>query len=396
VISRLSIFAKIFIAFSGLALIPLVIVMALLTSNYEQMTQQLIGQAGANVSPEMAVHISQRVAQVTHDAYLMLAFVFLISAILVLFTAVFLSQSFSKPVRLLSAATRHLARGDFSMRLETDRQDEFGALVESFNRMADQLEDAHRRLETTNADLEGRVLLRTAELEMANLQLRAAADKMEETVRLKGDFLANLSHELLTPLQAVLGYAELLYDRIYGPLDGRQHEAVGRIRHNAQMLQRLISDIIDLAKVETGRMTLTIEQFSPGELVESIVQTLRPLFLTKRLELKCECAADLPATLSSDRGKVQHVLYNLLSNSLKFTNAGEVSLRVAGRDDGRRVTIEVRDTGIGIAPDKLATIFESFRQVDSSSTRTAGGAGIGLALTKQLVDLLGGDIEVES
>jgi signal transduction histidine kinase len=392
---RLGIFTKFFLAFCGLAIIPLLITTALIVSDYQQMAHQLQLKAVETSGAEMAVHTAEHVAHVTRDTFLLMAFILLISVILVFFVALYVSRSFSEPITALLQVTRHLGRGDFSVRLESTRQDEFGALAAGFNRMADQLETAQRQLAEANAELEDRVTQRTAELEMANLQLRATATRIVEAVRLKGEFLANLSHELLTPLHAVLGYSELALEGLYGPLGGRQTAAMQKLRDNAQTLRRLINDIVDLLKAEAGRMALAIEPFDARELIDSTMEMLRHLFVAKKLHLTREVAADLPH-LETDRGKVQHILYNLLSNALKFTREGNVTVRAYATPGGEKFVCEVEDTGPGIAPDKIPTIFQAYRQLDGSTTRPAGGAGIGLTLTKELVDLLGGEITVHS
>ncbi len=393
--SRLNIFAKLFLAFCALAIVPLLVTTGLLVSNYQEMTVKVQTETVANAPPGMPAYVGGRVADATREAYLLMAMILLIGVVLVVFAALVFSRLFTRPIDTLLQTTNTLAKGDFGVRLQTTRRDEFGALAAGFNRMADQLEEAQHRLEQANAALEHRVAQRTAELEMTNLQLRAATAKTEESVRLKGEFLANLSHELRTPLHVVLGYAQLLADGVYGPLAGRQTAALGKIRANAQILRRLINDIVDLLRAETGRLSLSIEEFDPRETIESIMSTLRPLFAAKGLAFAGELAPDLPP-MQSDRAKLQIVLYNLLANALKFTPAGSVALRAGvGPRDGW-LTFEVADTGPGIAPDQLPRLFQSFRQLDGSTTREAGGAGIGLSLTRQLVELLGGDIAVES
>jgi signal transduction histidine kinase/CheY-like chemotaxis protein len=393
--ARVNIFAKVFLAFSLLAVAPLMIATALVVSNYNDLGTQLVAQGGDGASSQLVAQLTERAARLSRDAFTLTTLIFMISAILVLFAALLLSRSFTAPINTLLQATRLLAKGDYDVRLEVSRRDEFGALALGFNRMADQLAEAHRWLASANVELESRVAQRTAELEMANLQLQTAAAKTEEAVRLKGEFLANLSHELLTPLHAVLGYSELLVEGVYGPPAPRQATALIKIRENAQTLRRLIGDIIDLLKVETGRMALTVESFDPRETLDTLCETLEPLFAARNLQFVSEYAPRLPR-LQTDRSKLQNVLYNLLSNALKFTEQGRVTLRAHFRPHEAQFVCEVSDTGPGIPPEQSATIFQDFRQVDGSTRRRAGGAGIGLALTRQLVELLGGRITVES
>lgn len=389
--SRLGIFTKIFLAISSVAIVPLLITNALVLSNY----QQLVGKISASEIGESDPGLMTFLTGETRDTYFLLAFIFLISAILVLFAALYLSRSFSQPLTTLLAATRHLARGDFDIRVDAFRGDEIGALAEGFNKMADQLEENRGRLEEANVLLENRVAQRTAELEMTNMQLEAAAQKMEEALLLKGEFLANLSHELLTPLHAMLGYSELLHEELYGSINDRQREALAKIRRGGQSLQRLVNELINLAKMEAREMTLSVETFHPGQMLTGLIHSLRPVFAAKRLLLRYEVPDELPR-LTTDRGKLQHVLYNLLSNAMKFTETGGVTVRASLADQGRQFVVEVADTGIGIEPGLLNSLFDKFRKVGIPADRAAGGRGLGLSLTKQLVETLGGEIGVTS
>jgi len=346
-------------------------------------------------TPDLAALITGTMARVSLDVFILVAVIILISLILVVFGALYLSREFSRPLNTLLEATGHLAEGDLDVRLESSRQDEFGGLALGFNRMAAQLKKARGELQEANVALENRVAQRTAELEVTNLELQASATKMQETMRVKSEFLANISHELLTPLHAMLGYAELLHEGIYGPLSEKQNDAVRRMENSAQTLRRLINDIIELARIETGRTTLTVEPFDAAEMLQDVLDSLRAVYGKKDLALRGELAPDL-TEFRTDRGKVQHVLFNLLSNAMKFTEQGSVTLLVRREADGEHAVLEIRDTGPGIAAEKLETVFEEFRQLDGSTTRRAGGAGIGLPLTKQLVEILGGEISVES
>jgi signal transduction histidine kinase/ActR/RegA family two-component response regulator len=394
-ISRLSIFSKIFLAIAGLATLPLLLVTALLVSSYQEMIATLESDLLPLSSARVAAAMSQSISHVSLDVFILVGVTILVSLVLVVFAALFLSREFSRPITALAEATRQAATGDLDVRLETTRQDEFGDLAAGFNRMASQLKEARAVLEEANVALENRVAQRTAELEITNFQLQATAAKTSETMRLKSEFLANISHELLTPLHAVLGYSELLGEGIYGALNQKQRESLGKIRSSSEMLQRLINDIIDLARIEAGRMTLAVESFAGGELLQSVADSLAPLFEKKGLTLVREFALDLPP-MRTDRAKVQHVLFNLLSNALKFTPTGSVTLHARADLDAARLIIEVRDTGPGISGDKVDAVFEGFRQLDGSTKRRAGGVGIGLTLTRQLVDVLGGDIFLQS
>ncbi len=392
---RLGIFTKIFLAVAGLALVPLFIGAALITSIYQDLVDQIVYDVVNVATPDTANHLMSHIADVHQNAYTLMFFILMISILLVSFAALYLSRSFSSPIRSLLDASRHIARGELDVRLSADRSDEFGLLAGEFNAMASQLEEAQENLESDNIDLERRVAERTAELTMANVELRSSAAQIQEANRLKSEFLANVSHELRTPLNAILGYTDLMLDGIYGEMQKQQLESLAKVRRNAESLLRLINDILDLSKIEAGRMSLSLEKFDPGELVRASLESVQPLFARSHLELRAEIAPDLP-TVEADRGKVQQALYNLLSNALKFTHEGGVTVRVYADEKQANVWFEVIDSGPGIEAAKLRSIFDQFRQIDGSTTRTVGGAGLGLALCKKLVNLLNGAIDVAS
>ena len=209
----------------------------------------------------------------------------------------------------------------------------------------------------------------------------------------KSQFLANMSHELRTPLNAILGYTELLVDGIYGELETRPRDVLERVQENGRNLLALINDVLDLAKIETGLVTLALEAYSIGELVNAVMAAMEPLARAKSLALVARIDAGAPPG-SGDARRLQQVLVNLVGNAIKFTDAGEVA--VAASVAGARFRITVRDTGPGISPVDQETIFEEFHQVDNSSTRSKGGTGLGLAISRHIVELHGGFLTVES
>jgi signal transduction histidine kinase/ActR/RegA family two-component response regulator len=346
-------------------------------------------------SIELGQHLLGHANQVHHDAFVLTGLLLLVSVILVVFAALYLSRSFSSPIKAMLTASAQMARGDLDVRLKAEQNDEFGELSEGFNNMARMLQQTQKHMEETNFHLERSVAERTAELTMANADLRASAAQILEANRLKSEFLANVSHELRTPLNAVLGYTDLLLDGIYGPLDEAKAESLRKVRRNSEALLRLINDILELSRVEAGRMAVTIETFDPADLATNSIASVRPLFDRKNLPLRAEIGRNLPR-VEGDRGKVQQVLFNLLSNALKFTARGHVIVRVFPSEDRQTVYFEVTDTGEGIPEDKLHFIFDQFRQLDGSTTRRAGGTGLGLALCQRLAQLMGGAIHVRS
>jgi signal transduction histidine kinase len=232
-------------------------------------------------------------------------------------------------------------------------------------------------------------------LENARLfaEIQATADRLRELDKLKSEFLATISHELRTPLNSVLGYSEIILEGIDGPIGAEAEEDVRAIHENGQHLLKLINDVLDLAKIEAGRMTLDLEDVPLPPLLEKIRSANAGLLAGKPLTFIMSVPEDLPA-VEADPLRLQQVLNNLISNAVKFTPQG--TIRVAAWRENGNVAISIADTGIGIAPDDVPSIFEKFRQLDGSYTRRANGTGLGLAITNHLVQMHGGSIGVES
>lgn len=273
---------------------------------------------------------------------------------------------------------------------------ELTAIVSVLHDLTKAVENERLATELTqlNEGLEGRVRTATLELEERNQQLEWQSRELERAYRLKSQFLASMSHELRTPINALLGYTSLLQDRIYGDLTERQEESLSRMATASQHLLELVNDILDLAKIEAGKMPVHIEPVYIEQLVRELSLTIEPILREKALVYEVHIEPDLP-TLETDRTKVNQVLLNLLSNAAKFTHEGQIRVDVRGSEMGG-VEIAVSDSGIGIAETDLPKIFEDFRQVDQSSTREYGGTGLGLSITKKLLHLLGGTIQVDS
>jgi signal transduction histidine kinase len=225
---------------------------------------------------------------------------------------------------------------------------------------------------------------------------REIADKSEQLAlasQHKSQFLANMSHELRTPLNAILGYAELLVDGIYGVLPDRPKGVLERIQNNGKHLLALINDVLDLAKIEAGQLTLTLEDYALAEVVRSVVTATEPLATSKGLKFTAALQDDMPMG-HGDARRVSQVLLNLVGNAIKFTEAGEVEIRASAA--GGQFVLTVRDTGPGIADADQEQIFGEFQQIDNSNTRNKGGTGLGLAISKRMVEIQGGTILVES
>jgi CheY-like chemotaxis protein len=226
---------------------------------------------------------------------------------------------------------------------------------------------------------------------------------LENLNRLKAEFLANVSHELRTPIHAIIGYAELLLDSVYGTMTNEQEEAVDFIRESAQDLLGLVNNLLDLSRIESGRTDLILQSFDLRGLVSELVGQLKPLADAKHVELGAVVLID-NAVIRTDRGKLKQILINLVGNAIKFTDHGKVTISIstdtnttAGETPASpRLAISVQDSGVGIPTDKLGRIFEKFYQVDSSPHRAHEGTGLGLYITKQLLDLLAGRVDIQS
>jgi signal transduction histidine kinase len=222
---------------------------------------------------------------------------------------------------------------------------------------------------------------------------QAARGEAEAANQVKTQFLATMSHELRTPLTAILGYEELLADEVSGPVTPLQHQQLERIRMSALHLLGLINELLSFSRLEAGQETVLREPVELRGVLEEAAVIIEPLARSKGLTLTLD-APESPIVITTDRGKVRQMLVNLLSNAVKFTARGTITL--GARGDASHACFTVRDTGIGIAPEKLETIFTPFAQVEPALTRSAGGTGLGLSVTRRLAHLLGGEVEVES
>ncbi len=268
-----------------------------------------------------------------------------------------------------------------------------------------------RSLALYRGQLEQRVEERTAELSRANVQLRrevserqriaeelrAATAAAEAANDAKSNFLANTSHEIRTPLTSILGYADLLAERQLEPHDHDRY--VDIVRQNAQHLLALIDDLLDLSRAEMGKVRVTFGEESPREVAQQAVELLHPRAAEKELALILRIDPETPATIQTDGVRLRQILLNLVSNAIKFTPHGSVTLTLhrSPADEGKTmVRFDVTDTGIGMSPDNLQAIFEPFYQIDQSNTRRFGGFGLGLAISRQLAQQMGGELNVQS
>ena len=289
-----------------------------------------------------------------------------------------------QPVRVLRNTAEKVAKGDMDIRSAISTGDEFEQLSDTFNTMLVTLKASQDQLEATNRSLDTRV----GELAQSNTDLFQAS-------KMKSEFLTNVSHELRTPLNAIIGFAELLTTAKPAPDDPRSNRYIDNILTSARQLLELINDLLDLAKIEAGKMVLRTERINVPDVCESLVNFMRPLAQKKNIELSLAVQAPIPL-VSTDPARFQQILYNFLSNAIKFTPSdGRVTITISTPDAGH-VKTAVTDTGPGIAPEQHASIFEKFNQLDASVTRRHGGTGLGLTISQELADMLQAHIELIS
>ena len=231
-------------------------------------------------------------------------------------------------------------------------------------------------------------------LEKAHEELKDLATELKRTALVKSEFLANMSHELRTPLNSINGFSEVLYDETFGPLNEKQKKYVNNVLTSGKHLLLLINQILDMAKVEAGKMNLALSSLPMKSLLNEISLLVADMVSKKKIEMSLEIAEDLP-NIEADELKVKEIMYNLISNAVKFTpESGKIGMRAKKADS--EIEIMVWDTGVGIAPENMKKIFEGFFRVDTPYSRVTEGTGLGLPLSKKLVELHGGKLTVES
>jgi|GEM_PF-3107360 len=304
-----------------------------------------------------------------------------------------LGRRLTTPLLELTDSTRKLAAGLFDEPLPIRSNDEVGLLAKTFNMMTARLAASRKEVERSRQLLEGKVQERTEELRQKNLALELQNERVLEASRLKGAFLANVSHELRTPLNAILALSELLTEGLSGELNEEQRSHVEMVHRSGTGLLHLINDILDLSKIEAGRMEIhPIRCDVLGE-IRRVATEMQPMAASRGLDLRLSIAEG--PLVRADVDRVRQILVNLLGNALKFTERGYVEV-TAVVDASGLLDLSVRDTGIGIAQDQLESIFQEFRQVDGSPSRRYGGTGLGLSISQRLADLMGGNLEVDS
>ena len=330
--------------------------LAPLADRLERLTNQLVNRAEADmVNGVDAGRATYEMSRVYVVVFALAGFV------LTLALGYAISWSIVVPVQEIDERLYRIAAGDFSQKVAVGNRDELGALAEHVNSACERLQELYRRL--------------------------------QDASRHKSQFLANMSHELRTPLNAILGFGELVLDGVYGEVPQRMRDPLERMQRNGRHLLGLINDVLDLSKIEAGQLSLSLADYSVDELVNGVFGAVESLAAEKKLAISTHVPPGLPLARGDER-RLAQALLNLVGNAIKFTDAGEVAIEVAARDNS--LTFSVRDTGPGIAEADQAKIFEEFRQVDGSITKTKMGSGLGLAIAKRIVEMHGGRIWVDS
>jgi signal transduction histidine kinase/CheY-like chemotaxis protein len=327
-----------------------------LANRLERLTNELVNKAEADVVADIeASGEAYRNYQAIHIGFALAA----IALALILGRTI--SLSLIGPIREIDARLGEIAAGDFTQRVRVGNRDELGALAANVNRTSEQLGDLYRQLEMASEH--------------------------------KSAFLASMSHELRTPLNAIIGYSEMLYETAQDEGQEEFLPDLAKIRDAGRHLLGLINDILDLSKIEAGRMELYLEEVDLAGLVDEVRSIVEPLAAANANRLEIICPAGL-GTFHTDRTKLKQSLLNLLSNAGKFTHEGRIKLEVRPSDS--EIALIVSDTGIGMTEEQQGRLFQAFSQADASTTRRYGGTGLGLAITKHFCEMLGGSIAVES
>jgi len=327
-----------------------------LAARLERLTNQLVNKAEADMLASI---------EASHAAYVTSRWMvigFAVGSIgLALILGYAISWSVIGPVKRMDTRLSEIASGDFSKQIEVPNRDELGTLAANLNRMSEELGQLYEKLEAAN--------------------------------RHKSEFLANVSHDLRTPLNAIIGFTRMVLRKTEGQIPDLQKDNLQKVLISGEHLLGLINSLLDLAKIEAGRMEVFSESFKLDEVIHMVASTVEPMLKDGRVRLVKEIAPDIPQ-LNTDRQKLKQIILNLLSNAAKFTEQGEIRIS-ASRENGS-FKLAVADTGIGMEKEALDHVFEEFRQAEKSTASQYGGTGLGLAIVKRLANLLGGDIGVES
>ncbi len=305
----------------------------------------------------------------------------------------YLAATITHPIEHLQQGVTRLQSGSWNDPVVVQRRDELGQLADAFNAMAQELQEKQAAL-----------IARREELALVNDELQLALHAAQAANQLKSEFVATVSHELRTPLTSVLGYTDMLRLGVYGHLTDGLQNAIAQISDSSEHLLRLINDLLDFAKIEAGQQTLHEDCLALSDLIAEVVRICAPQAQRKNLTLRTDIDRTLPAKVYIDQLRLRQILLNLVANAIKFTDQGTITLRARRAEasgtnntwEPANLVIEVEDTGIGIAPEDQDLIFEAFRQIDKSFSRSRAGTGLGLAISRHLVTLMGGSTSLAS
>ncbi|WP_312954305.1 response regulator [Pseudomonas songnenensis] len=328
----------------------------------------------------------------------LLTSLFLVGAGLIItaLLALRMSRTISLPLQRVKAAVAQLKDGHLETRLPPLGSHEMDELASGINRMAEALLSAREELQQSIDQATEDVQQNLETIEIQNIELDLARKEALEASRIKSEFLANMSHEIRTPLNGILGFTQLLQKSDLTP---RQQDYLGTIEKSADSLLGIINEILDFSKIEAGKLVLDSIPFNLRDLIEDTLTILAPAAHTKQLELVSLVYRDTPLSLVGDPLRLKQVLTNLISNAIKFTNEGTIAVRAMVEDDNAdraQLRISVQDTGIGLTDQDLRALFQAFSQADNSMSRQPGGTGLGLVISKRLIEQMGGEIGVDS
>ncbi|MEJ5865482.1 response regulator [Pseudomonas farsensis] len=307
-----------------------------------------------------------------------------------------MSRTINEPIKHIKHAVNQLKDGHLEERLPAMGSHELDELAAGINRMAETLQNAHEELQHSIDQATEDVRQNLETIEIQNIELDMARKEALEASRIKSEFLANMSHEIRTPLNGILGFTHLLQKSELTP---RQLDYLGTIEKSADNLLGIINEILDFSKIEAGKLVLDSIPFNLRDLIQDTLTILAPAAHAKQLELLSLVYRDTPLSLIGDPLRLKQILTNLVSNAIKFTREGTIVVRAMvedEQDDHAQLRISVQDTGIGLSPQDVRTLFQAFSQADNSLSRQPGGTGLGLVISKRLIEQMGGEIGVDS